>query len=166
MPTGLIGGAISGIGSLVGGIMGSNAASSAGNTIAQGYNTASNKEQQLDQQAINQQLGATQQETAGFSPYTGLGTQSTNSLANLLQPGGQLTQGYGSFTAPTAAQAAATPGYQFQLSQGLNALQNSAAASGGLLSTGNAKSLRELRAGRGIDQLRKHLQPSAQRVQC
>src|SRR5215469_5780864 len=38
------------------------------------------------------------------------------------------------FTAPTAAQAEQTPGYQFQLQQGLNAMQNSAAGQGGLLS--------------------------------
>ena len=38
------------------------------------------------------------------------------------------------FTAPTAAQAEQTPGYQFQLQQGENAIQNAAAARGGLLS--------------------------------
>jgi hypothetical protein len=37
---------------------------------------------------------------------------------------------YGAFTAPTAAQAQATPGYQFTLNQGLKSVQNSAAARG------------------------------------
>jgi len=45
------------------------------------------------------------------------------------------------FQAPTAEQAAATPGYQFTLQQGQNAVQNSAAAQGGLLSTGALKTL-------------------------
>src|ERR1022692_84566 len=45
------------------------------------------------------------------------------------------------FTSPTAAEAQATPGYQFQLQQGQQALQRSAAAKGGLLSGGTAKAL-------------------------
>lgn len=44
---------------------------------------------------------------------------------------GSLLQG---FQAPTAAEAAATPGYQFQLQQGEQAIDNGAAARGGLLS--------------------------------
>lgn len=47
----------------------------------------------------------------------------------------------GSFTAPTAAQAAATPGYEFTLQQGEQALQRSAAAQGNLLTGGTAKDL-------------------------
>ena len=40
------------------------------------------------------------------------------------------TFAYGDFKAPTAAEAAATPGYQFTLDQGLKAAQNSASARG------------------------------------
>ena len=147
MPVGAIGGAISGVGSLVGGLMGSSAASKAAQQIKQGYTQASGAEQQNNQQAIQQQQAATQQITGELSPYNTTGQQATNSLAGLLAPGGSLTQGYGSFSAPTAAQAAQTPGYQFQLQQGLNALQNSAAASGGLLSTGTAKNLENYAQG-------------------
>jgi hypothetical protein len=52
---------------------------------------------------------------------------------------GSLLQGYGQFQAPTG-QAALTqdPGYQFRLQQGVNALQNSAAAKGTLLSGSTA----------------------------
>lgn len=49
-------------------------------------------------------------------------------------PGGQ-------FTAPTAAQAAATPGYQFALQQGEGAAQASAAANGSLLTGGTQTAL-------------------------
>ena len=42
----------------------------------------------------------------------------------------------GAFTAPTAAQAAATPGYQFALQQGEGAVQAGAAANGSLLTGG------------------------------
>ncbi|MGH9404398.1 MAG: hypothetical protein ACRD3D_01020 [Terriglobia bacterium] len=45
------------------------------------------------------------------------------------------------FTAPTAAQAAATPGEQFALQQGEQAIQNSAAAQGSLLTGGTEKDL-------------------------
>ena len=51
------------------------------------------------------------------------------------------------FMAPTAEQAAATPGYQFQLQQGLNAAQNSAAAHGNLLTGATAKGLNDYAQG-------------------
>lgn len=51
------------------------------------------------------------------------------------------------FTAPTAAQAAATPGYQFELGQGEQAIDASAAAQGGLLSGGTAKALDQYSQG-------------------
>ena len=146
MPTALIGGAISGGASIISGLLGSGAA-----------NKAAQQEQAANAQAASQTAAAAGQSATGitnavnqaqqnYAPYTAAGTQSVNSLANLLAPGGQLTQGYaqsgaGTFQAPTAAQAQATPGYQFQLQQGEQALQNSAAASGGLLSTGTAKNL-------------------------
>lgn len=61
---------------------------------------------------------------------------------------GSLNQGWNQeFQAPTAAQAAATPGYQFQLNQGLQALQNSAAAKGGLLSGNTAQALEQYGQG-------------------
>jgi hypothetical protein len=68
-------------------------------------------------------------------------------------PGTSLPPGYLSetwntpFVAPTAAQAAQMPGYQFQLQQGENAIQNSAAATGGLLSGGTAKALDQYSQG-------------------
>jgi len=46
-----------------------------------------------------------------------------------------------SFTAPTAEQASQEPGFQFQLGEGLKALQRSAAAKGTLLTGGTVKGL-------------------------
>lgn len=70
----------------------------------------------------------------GASTGTGapgnLGSQVSTNL-----PKGYLTQPWtGTFQAPTAEQARQTPGYQFLLDQGTQALQNSAAAKGDLLS--------------------------------
>lgn len=56
---------------------------------------------------------------------------------------GSLMQAYpgGAFSAPTAAQAQATPGYQFGLQQGEGALQAGAAAGGSLLTGGTQNAL-------------------------
>lgn len=66
--------------------------------------------------------------TPGMAPLSSLVNPALGGFGSLLSPypGGQ-------FTAPTLAQAEQQPGYQFQLQQGLSALQNSAAARGGLL---------------------------------
>jgi hypothetical protein len=144
VPIGAIAGGIS---SIVGGIMGSNASSNAAAQEQAAYGNAENYQKQNANLAIGQQQATTGQIGNELAPYTAAGTQGVNSLASMLAPGGSLTQGYGSFAAPTAAQAEQQPGYQFQLTQGLNALQNSAAARGGLLSTGNAKNIENYAQG-------------------
>ena len=135
------------VGDILGGVLGSNAAKNASNTLQQGSEQAQNTIEQQQQAALAAQKAATQQQTALQAPYTTLGGQSANSLTSLLAPGGSLTQGYGSFQAPTGVDFTNDPGYQFQLNQGLNALQNSAAARGGLLDTGTAKSLNDYAQG-------------------
>lgn len=71
-----------------------------------------------------------------YQPYLDAGSKATGTLSDLLAAPGQglLTPWSQTFHAPTAAEAEATPGYQFQLQQGENAMQNSAAGRGGLLS--------------------------------
>jgi hypothetical protein len=120
-------GAIGAGASLLGGIFGASSSSK-----------ASQEEQQGMQQA-QQQLGTSEtQALAGVQPYQAAGTAASGTLSQMLSTPGQglLANFSGNFKAPTAAQAAATPGYQFQLQQGENAMQNSAAAQGGLLSGG------------------------------
>ncbi|MDE2098401.1 MAG: hypothetical protein KGL39_14200 [Patescibacteria group bacterium] len=51
------------------------------------------------------------------------------------------------FQAPTEAQVEQTPGYQFQLDQGLQAIQRSAAAQGNLLTGGTSKDLNNYAQG-------------------
>jgi hypothetical protein len=79
----------------------------------------------------------------GVSGVTG--TANTN-----LGAFGSLMQGYqgGQFTAPTAAQAQATPGYQFALNQREGALQAGAAANGSLLTGGTLNA--EQQYGQGL----------------
>lgn len=83
-------------------------------------------------------------ETSNLSPYLSAGQQGISSLASMLQPGGALTQ---QFTAPTLAQAQATPGYQFQQQQGSQAVQRAAAANGQSLGGGNEAAIAQYTQG-------------------
>lgn len=121
---GLLIGGIGAAGSLFGGLFGANASSQASKQyIAQ------------LQKAQGYLQGLIPQATAPYAPWLSAGSQATNELSGLLStPGeGLLTPWTQTFQAPTAAQAEQTPGYQFQLQQGENALQNSAAGKGSLL---------------------------------
>lgn len=111
-------------GSIFGGILGGSASSKAAAQYAAALQGA-------------EQMLSNQEDTGlgNFAPYLSAGRQATTSLSSLLGTPGQglLTPWTRQFQAPTAAQAAQTPGYQFQLQQGENALQNSAAGKGSLL---------------------------------
>jgi hypothetical protein len=92
--------------------------------------------------ASAQQAAATERQVELGEPYRVTGTAAMNRLAAMTEPGGRLTQdfGYDPF------QYQADPGYAFRLKEGLNAMNASAAARGGLIS-GNA-----LRAGQAYGQ--------------
>jgi hypothetical protein len=132
----LLAAGIGAAGSIGSGLLGSKSSKSAAKAQAS-----------ADQAAANGVLGATKDaqtglqgaqaslangfslQNANLSPYLTAGTQGVNSLAAALAPGGSLTTQFG---APTAAQAAATPGEQFMLQQGSQAIDRSAAARGGI----------------------------------
>jgi hypothetical protein len=117
-----IGSAISGISSIIGGQSQAGAAENAQQLQAQEA-----------QNALNQQGSEWNQTQANEAPFLQAGQGAVGQLSSDLQPGGSLSQPWsGTFQAPTAAQAAAQPGYQFQLQQGTQALQNSAAGQGAL----------------------------------
>lgn len=87
-------------------------------------------------------------EQTNEAPFLKAGQGAVTNLSSLLAPGGDLSKSWtGEFTAPTAADAEATPGYQFQLQQGQQALERSAAARGGVLSGGTAKALDQYSQG-------------------
>ena len=125
-------GAVAGIGSsIAGGMAQSGAATKAANTQATAAQQAQELELQNQNAAQGSQATALQNVTSAEQPYQALGSTSANNLAKLLQQG---------FTAPTLAQAEQTPGYQFNLQQGTQAINENAAATGNLLSgnTGTA----------------------------
>jgi hypothetical protein len=127
--------------------MGSNAASDAAAKQAAAGRAAASGSQAQQTDALAAQNNATTAQTANQQPFIGAGQSAIGNLSSELGPGGQLTQGYGAFTAPTGVTEQNDPGYQFRLQQGQNALQNSAAARGGLLSTGTAKNLNDYAQG-------------------
>jgi hypothetical protein len=91
--------------------------------------------------AFQKQQWETQQ--GNIAPFLKAGQGAIGQLSDLLsKPGeGLLAPWTQQFTAPTAAEAAATPGYQFQLQQGEQQVQNSAAAAGGVLGGGTLKGI-------------------------
>jgi hypothetical protein len=79
----------------------------------------------------------------GVTPLTGTANTNLGALGSLMEayPGG-------TFTAPTAAQAEQTPGYQFALNQGEKAVQSGASANGSLLTGGTLNA--EQQFGQGL----------------
>lgn len=116
---------IGGAGSLFGGLFGGMASSRASGQYVKAL-----------QQAQQSLQGQEDKGLANYQPYLSAGSTAAKTLGDLTATPGQglLTPWNQRFTAPTEAQAEATPGYKFQLQQGENALQNSAAGKGSLLS--------------------------------
>jgi hypothetical protein len=98
--------------------------------------SASSQYQKSLKQAQDYLKGQTTAGLQDYQPYLDAGKGATTTLSSLMGvPGQGLLQNWtGQFNAPTAAEAEATPGYQFQLKAGEDAIQNSAAAKGSLLS--------------------------------
>ena len=118
--------------------LGVSGAASAAGSIAAGSEqagAAKNAQNIEEQQFLQNQ--------ANEEPFINAGQGAVSTLSNLVSTPGQglLTPWNQSFTPPTIQQAQEYPGYQFQLQQGENALQNSAAAKGTLLSGATAKGL-------------------------
>lgn len=113
----VIAAAIGGVASLAGGVIAAGGAKSAAKTQAAAADRAN-----------AQQMGMYNQTRADLMPYQTAGQQSLN----------QLTSRMGDLTSPfnmTQANLEATPGYQFNLSQGLKATNNALGARG-LLNSG------------------------------
>lgn len=128
------------VGSGIIGAVGSNMAAGAQSSAAK---SAAQLEYQSQQNALAEQQREFNITQGNLAPFLKVGTSAVNTLGGLLSTPGQglLTPWNQTFQAPSAEQARLTPGYQFQQQEGQNAIQNSAAASGGLLSTGALKTL-------------------------
>jgi len=128
---------------LLGGLIGGAGSLFAGNEQANAAKYAANLQSQEAANALGFQKQEFAQNQANQAPWLQAGGQALSSLSGLTSTPGQglLAPFSQQFNAPTAAQAAAQPGYQFQLQQGQNAIENSAAARGGLVSGNEATAL-------------------------
>jgi hypothetical protein len=142
-------GTIGAVGAVAGAGIGAVGANAAAGTQASASENAAQLQAQESQQALAQNESQFNVNQANAAPFLKGGTQAEGELSGLTSTPGQglLTPWTGTFQAPTAAQAAATPGEQFELQQGENAIQNSAASKGGLLSGGTAASLDQFANG-------------------
>jgi len=104
---------------------------------------ASTQAAAADRATAAQQAGLTAQEAIS-APFVDKGTAAMNRLATMTEPGGRLTQDFA--YAPFNYNQNTDPGSQFRMQQGLNAMNATAAARGGLIS-GNA-----LKAGQDYGQ--------------
>jgi hypothetical protein len=106
--------------------------------------TAAEQQANSQEQALQVQQQEFQTAQANQAPFVSAGQSAVGTLMNDLSNG---TYGPGSlgpaptFTAPTLAQAQQTPGYEFTVSQGEQAIDRGAAAAGGAFTGGTLKSL-------------------------
>jgi hypothetical protein len=150
------------MGSSIGGIFGSNAQLK-GNKQAQAY------QQQMYNLSRTDLTDAEKRAQGYIAPYAGVGQSALNELAygmGLATPeagyqsantpkGGLANYGMDQYKQDVGytpmvnslAELQATPGYQFQLEQGLQGVNNSAAAKGGLLSGANMKAINDYSQG-------------------
>jgi hypothetical protein len=102
--------------------------------------SAAQLQAQEQQQALDFQKQEWNTQQGNLAPWIKAGQGAVGTLGGLqnqaLQGQGPLAPWTGQFQAPTLEQAKNEPGYDFALKQGIGALDNSAAASGNLL-TGN-----------------------------
>jgi hypothetical protein len=134
-----IAGVVGGIGAIGGAAIGSSAAGNAASTQADAAKSAAQLQHEDAQAALQFQENQWNTQQANEAPWLSAGKGALGTLQDILaQPG----QGWNeTFTPPTAAEAAAYPGYQFQEQQGEEALQNSAAAKGALYSGNTQEAL-------------------------
>ena len=127
--------------SLFNGILGSNAASNAANDQVTAEGNALNFQKdiwQQEQQNIAPWLSAGGTSMGNLMTALSNGTFGAGSLPSVPTAPGAYT---GTFTAPTLAEAQATPGYQFTAQQGSKGVLEGAAAAGGAISGGTLKAL-------------------------
>lgn len=126
--------------SLLGGLFGSNAASDAADAQAQAAKYAADVSRQNAKDALQFQQWQYGTERNDFGPWLSVGQRSIASLYDQLTGGG-FPDWTGKFVAPTDITEQNDPGFQARLKMGTDALQNSAAAKGNLLTGGTARAL-------------------------
>lgn len=127
-------------GSLIAGGIGAGASIYAAGKQSDAAKNAAQLQRDAQRDALDFQKEQWKTQQGNMAPWIKAGQGAVGTLSGLqnqaLYGQGPLAPWTQQFSAPTMAEAAKEPGYQFALQQGTNALTNSAAASGNLL-TGN-----------------------------
>jgi hypothetical protein len=131
-----IAGGIGAAGSIGGSLIGAHATSS-----------AASKQETAEEQALQFQEQEYADQKANQSPYIGAGQSALSDLMAAISSGKYGPGAIAPFTAPTAADAQATPGYQFTQNQGEQGIERGAAAAGGAFTGGTLKSLASFDSG-------------------
>jgi hypothetical protein len=126
------------IGDIFQGINGSNAATKAAGTQSDAAKQAQQLELQNQQHALDFQNGVWDTTQKNEQPYLQVGQTAANGLNQFLQT---------PFSQPTLADVQNSPGYQFQLQTGVDALDKSAAAKGNLFSGTQGTALEKFGTG-------------------
>ena len=135
--------AVGAVGTIAGSVIQGNAAKDAAQTEANAANNATALEKSMfdtTQSNLAPWLTGGQNALGALDYGLGIGSQKGATTAQGV--------GYGSLTAPfTAAQYQASPGYAFQMGQGVQAVDNSAAAAGGIKSGNTLQALTQFGQG-------------------
>jgi hypothetical protein len=99
------------------------------------YNKAAEQAKVYTEASANQMNYYSKRAVSQLSPYTQAGTSALSMYQNMLGLGSQGAEGMNAYQK--------TPGYQFRMQSGVDALDKSAAASGSLLSGAQQKALTE-----------------------
>lgn len=137
-----------GIASAAGGVASAAIGSHAAGKAAKEQSTAAMDAAQLEHDSADKALSFQEKQynegVQRAQPWVTAGTGAINTLSGLMSPGGDLTKQFGEqFQAPTDVTEQNDPGFQFRLQEGERALQNSAAAKGGLLSGNTARAMQQ-----------------------
>lgn len=139
----LIAGGVGAAASIGSAAIGAHAAGSAADKQASAAQNAADLAQTAGTTANAKASDVLSQQQALFSPYAAQSTSGLAALTQALAPGGSLSQQFNY----NPADVANDPAYQFQLSQGLNAVKRAQAATGTLASGGAAKALEQYSQG-------------------
>jgi hypothetical protein len=135
--TALIAGGLAAAGGIGGAALSSHAAGEAAQTQSDAAVRASQIQADQANKALDFQKQEWNTEQSNIAPWLKAGKQGLTQLQALMNSGGLLKP----FTPPTLAEAEKYPGYQFGLDQSEEAMQNSAAAKGNLLSGNTQEAL-------------------------
>ena len=124
-------------------VAGAGASAYSGNRAASAAKKAGSEQAAAAQQAANRSAAQGEQMRSDLAPYREVGTEALDMYRNMVL-GGDMS----SFQA--------SPGYQFRLGEGINAMDKTAAARGGLLSGAQLKGVQNYAQGLASDEYQQY----------